>query len=350
VREDGDRRICQTAVAHSFEPPGSPAADEEVHRTVTDQADPRWTRSGWGVSVTSQDQAFRAIARIVSLAAGRQYVWRGCSDSSYRIRSSLLRSLIIEESEPLPTELELRQREVAILREAREWGLALEMGVQASDLYLLAHLQHYGVPTRLLDVTHNPMTALWFACERGEESGVLFAFDVTGFPAYDTIDPQHRQTLGLQSGPLEWSLRHALAVSAKTGAPFLVRPTLRNARMQAQEGLFISGAVPLTPSPMGIDGLPLPFAEPPGRDKLTSLFAPGERGVGRPARLPFCAVVIPGRVKKRIKEHLTALNRRRSTLYPDTAGFRDALRDDAIPLHPLPDVVSAYDDLEAAEE
>jgi hypothetical protein len=304
---------------------------------VAEQVDPRWTTSGWGVAVTTQDQAFRAITRIVSLAAGRRYVWRGRSDRSQRLRSSLLQSLIVEESEPLPTELEMRQREVAVLRAAREWGLAQEAG--PSDLSLLVHLQQHGVPTRLLEVTDNPMTALWLACERGDEAGVLFAFDVTDVPTYDAADPDPRP---------ERSLRRALAVSAKTGSPFLVRPGRRSARMQAQEALFLSGAVPLGPAPAGVDGLPLPFAEPPGRERLTSLFSPAERGAGRPSRLPFCAVVVPGRMKKAIREHLTALNRRRCTVYPDADGFREALRDGDVRLHPLPEVVSPYDDLEAA--
>ena len=314
---------------------------------MEEQADPRWTSNGWGYRVTSQDQTFRAITRIVLLSAGRRYVWRGCTNSSFRIRSLLLRDSIIDESEALPSEMQLRQRELAILREAREWGLTLEMGPLAPDLHLLAQLQHHGVTTRLLDVTYNPMTALWFACENGEESGVLFAFDVTDFPAYDTIDPHQRQSYGLVVDPLEWSLRHALAVSARTGSPFLVRPTLRNARMQAQEGLFISGVVPLDPSPTGIDGLPVPFGKAPGRERLADLFS-GERGAGRPARLPFCAIVIPASIKKKVKLHLTALNRRRSTMYPDIDGFRDALRDGDVPVYPLPDAISAYDDTDAA--
>jgi hypothetical protein len=304
---------------------------------VAEEVDPRWTRSGWGLSVTSQDQVFRAITRIVTLAAGRRYVWRGCGDGTTRIRSPLLRELIIDESEPLPTEQELRRHETAILREAREWGL----GVGASDLALLAELQQSGVPTRLLDVTDNPMTALWFACERDDEAGVLVAVDVTESPTYGTTEPS--------AGP-EWSLRHALAVSAKTGAPFLVRPARRTPRMQAQEGLYLSGAVPVGAAPAGVDGLPLPFSDPPGKERLANLFSPAERAAGRPTRLPFCAIVIPGRMKKKLREHLVALNRRRSTVYPDAEGFRDALRDGDVPLHPLPEVVSAYDDLDAVGE
>ncbi|WP_222265689.1 FRG domain-containing protein [Modestobacter marinus] len=308
---------------------------------MDDQADPRWTTSGWGYGVKTQDQAFRAVNRIVSLAAGRRYVWRGSSDRSHRLRSSLLRDLIIDESEPLPTELELRRRELAVLREAREWGLARELGPPASDLHLLAHLQQHGVPTRLLDVTHNPMTALWLACEGGDEAGVLFAFDVTDAPTYDTV--------GLPSDPLDWSLRLALAVSARRAAPFLVRPTRPSARMRAQEGLFLSAAVPLGPALPGVDGVPLPTGEPPGPARLAGLFAPEERGAGRPARVPFCAVVIPARIKRKVKEHLTALNRRRSTVYPDVDGFREALRDGEVALHPLPDAVPAHEDTDATE-
>ena len=315
---------------------------------MSEQLDPGWVRSGWGHSVRSQDEAFRAISRIVSLAANRRYVWRGSTNSKYRLRSSLLRHLIVAEDEPLPNETYVRQHELAILREARGWGLATEMGPLASDLYLLAHLQHHGLPTRLLDVTYNPMTALWFACESGDDRpGTLFAFDATAMPTYDTVDPHQRQTYGLQSEPFAWSLRSALRQSALQSQPFLVRPTVPNARMQAQEGLFLSGVVPTAASASGIDGLPLRLGPAPGKDKLATLFGEGNRQAGRPARLPFCALVIPARLKRTIRDHLTALNRRRSVLYPDVDGFRDAFRGEHLALHPLPDVIPAQDDAEA---
>src|ERR1700749_46405 len=258
--------------------------------------DPRWVSNGWGYSVKSQDALIRAIGRIGTLQVGRRYVGRGVSNFRWRVRSSLVRSMITNDSAPLPGEAAVRGMETALLREARSWGIGLDMGGVATDLYMLAYLQHHGIPTRLLDVTSNPMTALWFACQRtgpgNDTSGALMAFDVTGIPQYPTVEPAAPVPWSSATDPLSWSLRQALATSFRDSKPFLVRPTLPDARMQAQEGLFISGVVPENPAVLGVDGFPLVSGNPPGPQALEALFATSDRSRGRPRSLPFCVLTV----------------------------------------------------------
>lgn len=291
----------------------------------------------------------RAISRIGTLQAGRRFVWRGVPDHRYRVQSSLTRSLMTEGA-PMPTEHQVRERESAILREARNWGVGLEAGGFATDLHLLAYLQHHGVPTRLLDVTSNPMTALWFACQKAsaerDAKGALFAFDVTDLPEYQTVGTGASPSWGTIENPLGWSLRSALAASARDGAPFLVSPSLPDARMRAQEGLFLSGAVPPGPAVNGVDALPLPVSRQPGPAALDALFAPRERQRGRPRGLPFCVIVIPTNVKARVSPHLEGTyNRSYRTLFPDVTGFAEALRLHKLDLSEPEALPIAYEDV-----
>jgi hypothetical protein len=58
----------------------------------------------------------------------------------------------------------------------------LERSTSINDLQLLAALQHAGVPTRLLDVTANPLTALWFAsASHPNADGLLLAFNLSQY-------------------------------------------------------------------------------------------------------------------------------------------------------------------------
>lgn len=285
--------------------------------------DPHWKRSPWGYEISSIDELVRAVSRIGTLQGGRRYVWRGIVDRRFPLRSSLIRHIDPQDA-GVPSEDDVREQETKILDNARNWGIGLELGGLGTDLHLLALLQHHGVPTRLLDVTCNPMTALWFACQRAtqdrDSSGVLVAFDVSELPEYPTVE-----TYKHLEDPLGAALEQALMDSASKGRAFLVRPSLPDARMVAQEGLFIAGATPENPGITGVESFPLTPGDPPARSALKSLFAPIERGPGRPQRLPFVALVIPSRLKTRVLRHLCGTyNRKRSVLFPDLAGFSDA--------------------------
>ena len=105
--------------------------------------------------------------------------------------------------------------------------------------------------------------------------------------------------------------------------------------MQAQEGLFITGAVPPGGSVPGVDGLPLQTREAPGAKSLAALFGPEERNRGRPRNLPFVALVIPRLIKAKMRQHLEGTyNRSHRVLFPDVDGFATAVRNGHVDLTP----------------
>lgn len=82
----------------------------------------------------------------------RQVTFRGHGSSAYQLSPSIFRRSITRESEHL-----LLRELVAAHPE--------DFTTDVSALEMLVRMQHYSLPTRLLDVSMNPLVALYFACE-----------------------------------------------------------------------------------------------------------------------------------------------------------------------------------------
>lgn len=168
----------------------------------------------------------------------RQMLWRGARDARWGVFSSLYRTLNDDLGRP-PTEGEMARSEKEIFKIARrDWRYDNMPGME-----LLAHLQHFGAPTRLLDVTYNPMVALWFAVEGSDDSvdARLFAF----------ARPKDVVTLkndwhGRQVPWIDWNTTATRTVNQwGTGRRRLVwRPPAYNPRIMSQNAAFMLDGVP----------------------------------------------------------------------------------------------------------
>lgn len=91
--------------------------------------------------------------------------YRGQSDKSFGLIPSIYREKF------------LIQNENRIFRDIIAQSPADFKGC-TSTFEKLVKMQHYSLPTRLLDITTNPLVALYFACENDAVDGKLFRFEV----------------------------------------------------------------------------------------------------------------------------------------------------------------------------
>jgi hypothetical protein len=193
----------------------------------------------WQRVVSDWPTALDAINKILELATtGRNMAWRGVKDASYSLHSSLYRWFVTQLT-VTPDEDGLAGFEREMVRRARaNWRFD-----NLSALEILAHIQHYGGPTRLLDVTFNPLIALWFSVERKydehglpmpDADGRIFAFDVTK-RQIELDDDWGGRNLPWDEHPRpRW----------RRELPLVWRPPSYNDRIPAQNSAFLLGGVP----------------------------------------------------------------------------------------------------------
>lgn len=124
----------------------------------------------YGDKVSSIETYLNKLPRIEEKSKGNLY-YRGQGDCSYGLQPSIFRGNYLEKEHIIYSEV------------MTECGHEFEKCVLHNEK--LSKMQHYGVPTRLLDITSNALVALYFACEDYEatnndgtkKDGAIFVID-----------------------------------------------------------------------------------------------------------------------------------------------------------------------------
>lgn len=238
-----------------------------------------------------------------------QYVYRGQSDKTWKLIPSAFRN----DYDFLNEKLYIKE----FVRELPDQCNSLEY------FDILVKARHYGIPTRLLDFTLNPLVALFFACgkadEREGQDGCVSAIYPTGLFAEDDpgcIAIMHylfRWKTGLQwkredSDALASFFEQQGGVYKRITAQviesvfacektkhFFVAPKMTNSRVRAQQGVVALYLTPLS--------------------KTTRQFTlPSDCTLGEPS--VHDRVIIPHECKQKILHELDCLGINDSTLFP----------------------------------
>jgi hypothetical protein len=119
------------------------------------------------------DRLFDVLSKLSDLKVG---VFRGQGARWKHLKPSLHRALLRIDNVVDRVLIETESIET-FRRHARSLLHFSELKYLHTIRDSLVLLQHYGAPTRLLDWTFSPWVAAYFACERGSEDGVIWAFN-----------------------------------------------------------------------------------------------------------------------------------------------------------------------------
>lgn len=190
----------------------------------------------------------------------------------------------------------------------------------------LALMQHYGMPTRLLDLTNSPYIALYFAVRDYDSNDDAAVWAINPSILHDaSIQSLKRDNFPLKLEKLYQTYFPELIqdnyfkeifLSGKYNAAFILEPTNSENRVFHQQGAFLvsSGANKTTEDVL--------------TEILLSYIHTNEKKLNGGENKGFLdwnmvKVIIPEEIKKKIFRQLLAMNINSATLFPDIKGASD---------------------------
>ncbi|UCC96541.1 MAG: FRG domain-containing protein [Phycisphaerales bacterium] len=230
----------------------------------------------------------------------RRWLFRGQVDASWELVTSLYRLFT-----DLHRTFEISRPESrrGFARDRRETAMINQFKANAhlylktlprnseSNLEWLSIMQHFGCPTRLLDVTASPYIALHFALEQGHGDAAVYAFNHGAFRKIDIeiVSADYAQDV----------LRNK-----KGSKAFIIpyEPKQTNERLVAQQGAFI-----------------VPSNNYEKIDTIMSMYDSDEILVKK--------LIIPANLRLEDLKKLRRMNITAASLFPGLEGFCRSLRD-----------------------
>ena len=208
----------------------------------------------YGYTADTLAEFVRRLELLKPEAPKHRLYFRGLSDMKYNLSPSIGRP-ISQKSKTIWLSRESRLVEFA------EQSIP-ELFTKSLPTILLSNMQHYGIPTRMLDITENALVALYFACcDNDSEDGKVVVFEGTPVSAYNPyvniIADTYRLTNDLEieidqyryliyhqeyaSGLLYsgWETDENDGLIEKVSKPLFVDVGNINARQKNQTGKFI---------------------------------------------------------------------------------------------------------------
>lgn len=289
--------------------------------------------------ISTFDELVEVINKLAerSQKRGIQFAWRGLVCADWALHSSLYRRMALTKGNTLK-EKEFASEEDKILVNLHRWGLHWsDQSGRLSILNQLAMLQHYGAPTRLVDITFNAWIGAWFAVEKKWDNGQpimedsdarLFAIDVT-----DRLINENAEWRQWEDSLVKpWGNSYTPKVDKNfwTTNVFAWKPPNLDGRIAAQNGGFLFGGVAGSIKPDG-KRFQFPKGDQNGFWKIEDAhkacclalrphkFDPKHGGVTTGALYTFR---IKASAKNEIRHRLEKLfGYTHATIYPDYTGF-----------------------------
>lgn len=250
--------------------------------------------------------------------------YRGVADACWRLETSLDRAF---------SELDERDRIIRERRLVSEFRLVAHnylppSAVPRSHFEWLSLMQHYGIPTRLLDVTRSPYVALYFAVRdwRRDSDAAVWGFNPVnlhdaalyqlrerGFPLDIDFGGNNVQAFLADEYFKEGLLRGAYDIA------ILLEPAWADRRLSSQQGAFITsdavkGTLEDTLAQLVIDQ---PHFEPQKKEML--------RMNARDWHV--VKMIVPQKLKRKVLAQLSAMNIHAESLFPDLSGAAQRIRE-----------------------